>query len=263
MRTHSAVSRVASLVVAASAMACASVPRAVREPLVADRPDFTEASETVGKGVSQLEVGSTFSREGGLESHTVGEVLARIGVASRAELRVALNSYAVERLDGATSRGLEDAALGLKLALGNGGGEGSWKPATAILVASSFPTGARPFRASRPAPEAKFAASWEFNSRVGFASNLNYARVPEGDVTAGEVSTSGSFAFSLTDRVGSYAEYFAFFPQQDGAVSAHYVNGGFTFGVTPDFQLDARAGYGLRHVGGPNYFVGIGIARRW
>ena len=31
------------------------------EPLVSDRPDFTEASSTVGRGVSQYEVGYTYT----------------------------------------------------------------------------------------------------------------------------------------------------------------------------------------------------------
>ena len=31
------------------------------EPLVTDRPDFTEASSTVGRGVAQLEFGYTYT----------------------------------------------------------------------------------------------------------------------------------------------------------------------------------------------------------
>jgi hypothetical protein len=33
--------------------------------------------------------------------------------------------------------------------------------------------------------------------------------------------------------------------------------------IARDFQLDARAGLGLARVSGPDYFVGIGAARRW
>src|SRR5262245_38321981 len=51
----------------------------VYEPLVTDRPDFTEASVTVGYGVAQLETGYTFfhDSEGGdrTRSHSFPETL--------------------------------------------------------------------------------------------------------------------------------------------------------------------------------------------
>jgi hypothetical protein len=40
------------------------------------------------------------------------------------------------------------------------------------------------------------------------------------------------------------------------------LNGGFTFLVHPLLQLDARAGAGITQ-GAPDFFVGIGVARRW
>src|SRR5215211_357483 len=51
------------------------------EPLASDRPDFTEASTTVGRGVTQLEMGYTFFRDSDGQSrrraHSFPELLAR------------------------------------------------------------------------------------------------------------------------------------------------------------------------------------------
>lgn len=51
--------------------------------IVTDRPDFTEASSTVGKGRVQLEGGYTFSRNretGVREDHSYPELLLRVGL---------------------------------------------------------------------------------------------------------------------------------------------------------------------------------------
>ena len=54
------------------------------EPLVTDRPDFTEASSTVGLGVAQLEFGYTYTYDNdGTQStrtHSFGEPLLRVGI---------------------------------------------------------------------------------------------------------------------------------------------------------------------------------------
>src|SRR5262249_30520623 len=54
------------------------------EPLVTDRPDFTESPTTVGAGVIQLETGYTFTSDasGGVRTadHSFPEILLRIGI---------------------------------------------------------------------------------------------------------------------------------------------------------------------------------------
>ena len=51
---------------------------AAEEPLVTDRPDFTESSSSLGKGYLQLESGFTFVEfEAGTDVSTVPEILAR------------------------------------------------------------------------------------------------------------------------------------------------------------------------------------------
>src|SRR6187401_2948654 len=95
------------------------------EPLVTDRPDFTEAATTVGQGVVQLEMGYTFTGDssGGERTgnHSFPETLWRIGIlADWLEFRIQWN-YDVERTRGAqlsdTQWGADDLYLGFKIAL--------------------------------------------------------------------------------------------------------------------------------------------------
>lgn len=247
--------------IAAAAAVLLAVPAAAQdEPLVTDRPDFTESTAVMAPGRVQAEAGYTFgSAAGGRRSHSVGEVLLRVGVLSGVELRVGVNSWAVERVDGVTeARGMEDAGLGAKVALFRGAG---WVPEASLIVASSLPTGADEVTAGAAEPEAKLALGWELGERVGLASNVNYAWLRGTPGRPGEASASASLGVSLLEALGGYAEYFAFHPTAGDGEDRHYVNGGLTYRLSPDLQLDARVG--ARAGGARESFVGVGIARRW
>lgn len=127
----------------------------------------------------------------------------------------------------------------------NGGGDGSFKPALSLIVGSSLPTGASQLRATKPQPEAKFGMAWDLTSRASFSSNLNYTRVSDSFGAYNEFAASGSLGVGVTDRLGSYLEYFTFVPRNIGILSSHYLNGGVTYGMTENLQLDARTGFGL------------------
>ena len=232
--------------------------------MVTDRPNFTESSETVPRGLVQLESRVTLARDGDIRAAAIGEALVRIGLAPRGEVRVGLNSYAVERAGGMTARGLQDMSLGAKVKLVEGGTTGSLKPTIAVVAASSLPTGASAFRAPKLQPEVKLAGAWTISDRLSFSSNINYAWVRERSATYGEPSASASLGIGLTDRVGSYVEYYGFYPRTDDAPRTHVADGGLTFAVTHNTQLDWRLGSQLRRTSaGASYFVGVGFARRW
>ncbi len=86
-----------------------------------------------------------------------------------------------------------------------------------------------------------------------------FAANEEGD---GFVLMTQSFTtgFKLTEKLGSYTEWFAFY-KDDAADNRpeHYFNGGFTYQVTPNFQLDVRAGLGLNGRA-EDFFTGVGFA---
>jgi hypothetical protein len=58
-----------------------------------------------------------------------------------------------------------------------------------------------------------------------------------------------------------FFEGFTFLPGSYRGTNAAYLNTGVTYLVNPDFQLDARIGRGVSGTQ-PDYFVGVGAARR-
>lgn len=252
---------ISSIISTVALGACASVSGG-REPLVTDRPDFTESAQTVAPRAVQLEAGQTFTREGDVRSVSIGEVLVRAGINDRAELRVSANSYLVERIGSVRSKGMEDGSLGVKLRLLKGSEDPGPLPAVSIIAGASVPSGSSNQRSSLFLPETKLVAAWGLTERLGFASNINWATGDDAGRRYNEYSGTGSFAYAVSDRVGAYAEYFGFATRLNSAWDKrHYANGGLTFLFSPDLQLDARAGMGPHTQS--NFFAGLGISRRW
>src|SRR6476661_5366417 len=170
------------------AQACASVrpgaatmaAPAPAEPLVGDRPDFTESPNTIARGHLQLESGQTVSREADTRTSSSGEVLLRAGLAPRAELRLTLNSWVSERSGGSSVSGRDDGSIGAKFSLRAPETTSLLHPALSVIVASTLPTGSTTFRATHAQPNAKLIASWDLSERAAFTSNVNYTRADGG-----------------------------------------------------------------------------------
>jgi len=232
------------------------------EPLVTDRPDFTESAETVKPGRVQLEFGYTFDSSGDVETHTVGEILARVGVRDKLELRLGINSYAKLDSPGGELSGPEDTFLGLKVKLLEGQGEYSAAvPHIALIGGTSVPTGGDEVTTDEWEPEFVLALAWDLSERFALGSNLGFAYPSGGEERFTQVSGSVALGYSLSEKVGAYIEYYGFAPSERNGPNTGFLNGGFTYLVNNDFQLDIRTGVGHNDPD-PEYFVGVGAAVR-
>jgi hypothetical protein len=243
------------------------------EPLASDRPDFTEASSTVGKGRIQLEAGYTFVRDRSFgvtrTSHSYPEALLRIGaVTDWLEFRVGQNlgHFQTGTPLGGTLRtnGAEDLYLGVKLGLTE---QKRLLPEVALVLQTTVPTGHDEFTSGKMEPGFNLLYGWDVvPDLVTFAGSTQANRVYD-EARHGyvELAQSLTVGYTLTDRLGAYTEWFAFFPTgavAPGVTAQHYANGGFTFRVTPNFQLDVRAGLGLSS-SADDFFAGTGFAVRY
>lgn len=257
-------------VVAAAALAAAltTCPLAARdlsglpEPVVGDRPDFTESTETIPPGHVQLESGYTLARGGGEDGHGLGELLLRLGAGEIWELRLGFGSYAWTDGPGPGASGVEDANLGAKLRLLEPETGGA-APAVSLIVGTGVPTGGREVGAEEWQPEAKLLFAWGLTDRAGLSSNLNYTRASGDDGRFDQLSGSLSLGWALTERAGAYLEYFAFDREREDGPAAHYVDAGLTWSIWKDLQLDVRAGAGLNGGAETDSFAGLGAVVRW
>ena len=240
------------------------------EDMATDRPDFTEASSTVGKGRQQLESGYTFSRNriaGSRGTHALPELLLRVGVISNAiELRMGqsftrttVSDISGERI---VSQGAEDLYVGVKFALTS---QQRLRPEVALVMQSTLPTGAASLTAGRMLPGANLLYSWALGRgsvSLGGSSQLN-----------GEMDDRRSFAelaqaitvgWDFATRVGAYVEAYGFLPLGAAGTAVArtgYLNGGFRFTPDKNVQYDVRAGRGLNGAS-DKYYVGAGFSIR-
>lgn len=236
------------------------------EPLVTDRPDFTEASVTVGKGVLQVETGYTYSfdREGPDQTigHSFPEALFRYGVFDDwLELRLATN-FAGESFNSNSIVAMEDIYLGAKLGLTPQKG---WLPEMALVPQMTVPTGHKAFTNDKVLPGVNWLYGWDINDFLATGGSTQFNSSIDGGTgkTYTEWAQSWTVNYLLHDRVGAYTEWFAFFPHgADTALPQYYFDGGVTFLVNNDTQLDVRGGKGLNEAA-DDYFVGVGLSIRF
>ncbi len=260
--------------------------------LTSDRPDFTEASSTVGRGRIQLESGYTYigdrSRGVRTRTHSYPEVLLRIGMfADWFELRIAQNVLSQSsrggRLPGplpgpgfpaepagvpagaarVTDIGASDLYLGAKLALTKQKGV---LPETALIIQGTVPTGARAFTADRVLYGFNYLFSWELNDTFSLAGSFQGNKAVD-DTGRDHVffSQSLSIGYALGKNLTGYTEWFALYPtfaNDTGGGAQHYLDGGFQYFVTKDFALDIRAGIGLSR-SADDVFAGAGFVVRY
>ena len=238
------------------------------EPLVTDRPDFTEASSTVGLGVAQLEFGYTYiyNNDGGesVRTQSFGEPLLRYGIlAEWLELRVALFPTD-ERTRGTAgsnwTSGLADLYLGFKIGLTPQEGI---LPEMALIPQMNVPTGSTNFTSNNVEPGLNWIYSWEVSEFISTAgSTQGNRRIDDSGNTYIELAQSWTIAYSLTDDLGAYTEWFGLFPTgADVALPENYFNGGFTYLINNNIQFDIRAGVGLNN-SADDYFLGTGLSIR-
>ena len=245
-------------------------PPALDEPLASDRPDFTEASSTVGRGVVQIETGYTFVRDkrGGevTDTHSFPETLFRVGMfADWFEFRFAYNhgvqNVAPVGLPVSRFAGGEDIYLGSKLMLT---GQRGILPEMSLMPQMTVPTGHGAFSGSEVLPGINWLYGWDITDwlSMGGSSQVNKGTDDDGS-NYYEYAQSWTFGFGLTERLSMYTEWFALMPS--GALAAkpeYYFDGGFTFSVTNNLQLDVRGGAGLNGAA-DDYFIGSGAVVRF
>lgn len=229
-------------------------------PISTDRPDHTESVMLVPVGMVQVEGGATTGTSGGVRTTSYGEVLVRAGVADRLELRLEPLTHTTMRARGGPAvGGLDDIAVGIKTPLIIADSAARAVPDVSLLLATSIPTGAHVLRADGAQPEAVLAAAWSLTGRLGLATNLTLQRGRGSGERYWERGASASAGIALSERAGSYVEWYAIRDSRDDA-AVQVLNGGVTWRLSSDLQLDARAGRGTTN---GLTFAGIGIARRW
>lgn len=239
---------------------------AENDVIATDRPDFSEASSTVGRNRIQLESGYTYSRnrEAGIQNqHSFPEALFRIGMfADWFEWRIAQN-YSSTHMPVSTSKGLDDLYVGVKLALTE---QKEYMPETALIIQATVPTGPDSTTTGKTLPGMNYLFGWDITEKVSMGGSIQgNASVTDSGHSYLELAQSLTVGYAFTEKLGCYAEVFGIEPFSGNAPDIgpyYFFDGGFTYKFTPNFQYDIRAGVGLNKQS-DDFFVGTGFAVRF
>ena len=232
-------------------------------PLVTDRPDATEASSTVGKGVLQIESRGRFEsfevNNIKKENYTYNTTLIRYGLLDNLELRLGwdfvegITKVNGTKLDNVTS-GLSPLLLGMKLDIVE---ENGAMPEIA-LIGHVFPifSAGRDYRPETTAVDFRFSLSHTLSENSSLGYNIG-AQWGNDSPEAAAIYTL-SYGYSFSDKWGMYAEVYGDLPEDSSA--NHFWDAGLTYLASNDLQLDAYVGTSITE--GQDILIGMGLSYR-
>jgi hypothetical protein len=237
---------------------------AAGEPLEANRPGRADPPTVLAPGVAHIEGGFSFERETegepDTDTLTLPEIELRLGVYERLELQLFAEGLVQEWDDGAGNRtGGSDLELDARVRLWEQAG---WRPATAVDFGVSFPTGSGFATSDGFDPEGEILYAWDFAERWNLNGNFDFASETQGDDDSSRhfvYRPELALGLTISDRLGSFVEYYGVI--EESAADQHSVDGGVTFLLSEDLQLDISAGAGLNDAA-PDFFVAAGVAWR-
>lgn len=239
---------------------CAAQGAPCAPELVTDWPGFGESSAVVARGTVQLEVGLTVGQsERGHRQLTAPQVLARVGLMPRVELRFATDGVVAQSVltdaGRESAHGRSDAELGGKVKLLDGTRA---RVELALLPYVSLPTASEGFGTGHYDPGVKLVAGRRLARGFGLSGTFNTVDASGDSGRAWSREVSVSLDHDLGSGVGGYGEV-------DGVFTGHAcgcsVDGGITVAVGANGQFDVEAGRGV-HGAAPDWFVGVGFAVR-
>ena len=238
--------------------------------LTTDRPDKTEAAQTVDAGHIQLEMDLatwTSDRAGGVRTDTLSlaPFNLKYGIGRSTDVQLVIEPYLVRtETDRATTArrrvaGFGDMTLRVKHNLwGNDGGQ----TALAVMPFVTLPTNARDLGSRKAEFGLIVPLSVTLSGSVDLGLMTELDVVEDGRGYAPSFVNSATLGFSLTDRLGLYTEIFT---ERTAARGARWVvtgDAGLTYRLTDNLQLDAGANVGLTHAA-DDVQVFIGLSRRF
>lgn len=230
-------------------------------PLATDRPDQTESSSTVGKGVVQIETGYLMAWEdlptGNFDqdiTHDFATTLLRIGILDNLELRLATSYTSFNPVFGQDISGLSPVSVGTKIDIAEE--SGAW-PEVAFIGHITLPwIGEEEFRPNYIAPDFRFSFSHTLSDRFSLGYNLGFEW--NGVVANDAFIYTIALGAAITEALSVYIEPFGAWPANgDGT---HSFDAGATYLLNDNLQVDVS--YGFVYSGMDSRYFSVGLSVR-
>lgn len=231
--------------------------------LVTDRPDATESSSTVGKGILQIETGGLYEsfKDNNIkfESSTFNTTLIRYGILSNMEIRLGwdfvegVTKVNGKKLNNVTS-GFSPLLLGVKVDIAE---EKNGWPEIA-LIGHVFPlfTASNDYRPESTGVDFRFSLSHTLSEKSSLGYNLGAEWKDDSPEAAGVYTLA--YGYSISEKFGMYLELYGDLPEDNKA--NHYWDAGLTYLVSNNLQFDIYAGTSITK--GQDILLGLGLSYR-
>lgn len=229
-----------------------------------DRPTQAISPNLVGKGFFQIETGAIYinrkdaSTE--LNNLRLGTTLLRYGILKNLELRLE-SSFQSTRIDSinvdfdTTYSGLGSVTAGFKVFICK---EKGIRPALAIVGSITFRhLGDESYAPVYSFPVGNLAASHTLSKRWSLGYNIGFAY--NGSSPDGFFVYSAFSGYKISERLWSFVEVYGKFDHGDFPRTR--LDGGFTYLLRNNIQLDLTGGYGLNS-NVKRFFINGGISWR-
>lgn len=221
--------------------------------LIGDRPDQTESAFVLPKGYFQFEDGFVNEYESSeIQNISYSSMLLRYGLFDHMELRFGTDYLKTKQELFDDLSGFSPFYVGAKIHVQE---EKGWIPQIAFLGHITIAnTGAKDYLQKYHSSQMVLTFNHTLSDKISlgyslgveFPSEINYAIGTYTLVTG----------FSLTEKLGAFAEIYGDFSKN--MYADNKVNGGVTYLVLPNLQLDVAGGFGLSQNSAKSYYsVGL------
>jgi hypothetical protein len=251
-------------------------------PINTDRPTFTPANTVVPQGRLQFESGWTFNGEKTSQTraylYDFPELALRYGLTKRLEFRMFWlgQTFSQQRARRAgpwrSINGPSDMEVGFKWQLFPGDEKRKWIPTTALITSVIAPTGGTsPYSSETVEPDINLIYGWSVTKKLTLSGSTGYLGIREQAVPY-SIPRSDNFQrwhqslvafYTATDRTTLFYEWYILtFTHAADNRPLNFMDGGIIYRLTPNMQVDIRAGFGLS--GRPDdFFTGTGFSVRF
>jgi hypothetical protein len=244
-------------------------------PIATDRPDQTESPFIVPAGRVQIETGYWVENDKDentkIKNRAYNTSLIKVGLSKFVELRLIAEYLGTSRYDRSTNakigtmNGMNSIAVGSKIFLCE---ERGIIPKTSLITHLQLPYfGNKNFRPSYVAPRFRFLMQHTLSEKISLSYNVG------GEWDGTTKNTTGIYTISLgialAKGLNMFVESYGFLTENsseddkfNGTFSNdHRLDGGFTYLLQNNLQLDISGGIGLSK-NSPDSFMSCGISWR-
>lgn len=235
---------------------------------VTSRFDMADRITAVTQGRVQLEGGYVFvhDRVGGVnvDQHILPDMLLRIGLTERLELRIGWPGYVSTRyddsLDADTTSDTLNPSIGFMLDLFPQEG---WRPQTAVLAAIPITLDGNPLTMDGMQPLTEVLYCWYPHDRWTIGGSTGFGLLDQTGDSFVQLQQTLNVDYLLAPRLGTFIEWSVLVDHgsaDDG--KQHLLSFGTSFLWTDSVQVSWRAGLGLNEPA-PDFLTGVRFALRF